>query len=78
MEQNTPEKPKKIDRAAMISLSLELGYVIAIPLVLFGLLGKWADKQLNLTFPWLTLAGILLAITATTIWLTKKLKTYIK
>ena len=72
------QNPKKLDKSAMISLSFELGYIIAIPLVVFAVLGKWADKQLNFSFPWLTLAGIILAITATTIWLTKKLKTYIK
>jgi hypothetical protein len=70
--------PKKIDKASMISLSLELGYIIAIPLVVLGLLGKWGDRHWNHEFPWMTLLGIVLAIVATTIWLIRKLKNYVK
>lgn len=44
-------------------LSWELGYTIAIPIVLFALLGRWADKTLN-TSPWFLLAGILVSIVA--------------
>jgi len=74
-----PQKPiKPIDRAALIGLSFELGYIIAIPLVVFALLGKWGDTHWHHSFPWMTLTGIVLAIVATTLWLTKRLKTYNK
>lgn len=69
---------RPIDKAALISLSMELGYIIAIPLVILALLGKWGDKHWHHSFPWMTLVGILLAIVSTTVWLTKKLKAYIK
>ncbi len=72
------QNPRKLDKPAMISLSFELGYIIAIPLVVLGLLGKWGDKHWNHTFPWMTLLGIGLAIFATTIWLIQKLKGYVK
>lgn len=72
------ENPKKLDRGALISLSFELGYIIAIPLVVLGLLGKWLDGRMGNEFPALTLIGIALAILATTIWITKKVKNYIK
>ncbi len=72
------QNPKKVDRGALISLSFELGYIIAIPLVVLGLLGKWGDSHWHHQFPWMTLVGMGLAIAATTIWITKKVKNYIK
>ena len=62
---------------ALVSLGFELGFIIALPLIGFGFVGKWLDNRLN-TAPWLTLAGILFAIAATTVWLTRKFKALIK
>jgi len=62
----------------MVSLSFELGYIIALPLVVLGLLGKWGDKHWHHAFPWMTLIAIGLAIFMTTVWLIQKLKGYIK
>ncbi len=76
--QPAPNNPKKLDKSAMISLSFELGYIIAIPIVVFGLLGKWLDMRLHHSFPWVTLVGIALAILSTTVWITKRLQKYIK
>lgn len=77
MEQ-TPQKPNnpKFDKWQMANLAFDMGFIIALPLVAFGLLGKYLDGKLG-TEPWLTIAGIFLAIIATTIWLTRKFKTYI-
>ncbi len=72
------EKPNKVDRRALISLSFELGYIIAIPLVVLGLLGKWLDGKTANEFPMYTLIGIGVAILATTLWITKKIRNYIK
>ena len=73
------EKPTKdaFTKWSLINLSVEFGFIIAIPLVIFALAGKFLDHKFN-TFPWLTLAGIVLAITSTTIWMTKRIKAYIK
>jgi hypothetical protein len=78
MEEPNP-KPNnpKFDRWGMVNLAFDMGFVIALPLVAFGLLGKYLDGRLG-TEPWLTIAGILIAIISTTIWLTRKLKGYIK
>ena len=76
--ENQPQIPKKLDKAALVSLSFELGYIIALPLVVLALLGKWVDTRMHHEFPWVTLIGIALAITSTVLWLTKKLKEYIK
>jgi F0F1-type ATP synthase assembly protein I len=53
-----------------LGLAFELGYTIAIPLVVFALLGRFADKKLG-TSPFLLLLGILLSI-AITSWLVWK------
>lgn len=42
-------------------LATELGYTIAIPIVVFALAGRFADNYFD-TSPWLLLTGILLSI----------------
>jgi hypothetical protein len=78
MEENR-EKPNKdlVNKWGLISLATEFGFIIALPLVAFALAGKWLDHKFN-TFPFITLGGIVLAITSTTIWMTKRIKQYIK
>jgi len=66
-------KQKLLTKQKAISLALELGYIIALPIIALGLLGKWADGRWG-TEPWLTLAGILLAIITTTIWLSRRFR----
>ncbi len=60
-----------------LNLAWELGYTIAIPLVIFALLGRWADGAFH-TKPWLFLAGILLAISASSILLVRKFSRLIR
>jgi F0F1-type ATP synthase assembly protein I len=75
----TPDPQKKIvNKWALASIALELGFIIALPLVGLGMIGKWLDVKVGNTTPWFTLVGIVLAITASTTWLTKRLKEYIK
>ncbi len=75
--ENTPKNPnsKAVNKWAMAGLAFEMGYIIALPLVAFGLLGKFLDAKLE-TKPWLTLIGILIAIVATIIWFVRKFKNY--
>jgi F0F1-type ATP synthase assembly protein I len=54
------EENKK-DSWSAVSLAWELGYAIAIPLVVLALLGRFLDKKIG-TSPWLLLTGILLSI----------------
>jgi hypothetical protein len=56
-----------------LGLAWELGYTIAIPLVLLALAGRWADQAFH-TSPWLLLAGIGLSIMASSILLVRKFK----
>lgn len=56
----TPKNEEKSTWSAL-SLAWELGYTIAIPIVLFALVGRLLDNKLG-TSPWLLLIGILLSI----------------
>ncbi|MBI4652746.1 AtpZ/AtpI family protein [Candidatus Kuenenbacteria bacterium] len=55
------KKNNKENFWSMLSLAWELGYLIALPLVIFALTGRFLDKYFH-TSPWLFLFGILLAI----------------
>ena len=52
---------------SVFSLVMELGYTIAIPIVLFALGGRFLDKKLD-SSPWLLLTGIFISILLTS-WL---------
>lgn len=54
-------------------LALELGWSIAIPLVVLAIIGRLADKTLN-TAPWLFLVGILASIAISIYLIYRKVK----
>lgn len=55
------------------SLSLELGYVIAIPIVVFGLIGRFLDKRLD-SSPMFLLIGVFASMIFTGIAVYYKIK----
>ena len=65
------DKPQQKALWQALNLAWELGYTIAIPLVLLALAGRWADGVFH-TKPWLFLAGIILAMASSTILLIRK------
>ena len=67
-----PARPAGGDESwSAVSLAWEMGYSIAIPLVVFALIGRFLDKKFG-TSPWLLLVGILLAIISSTYIIYKK------
>lgn len=70
-----PEKNKEnaLTFATLASMVGELGFIIAIPLIITILAGIWLDKKLN-TIPLFMIVGILLAITTSTIAIGRKIK----
>ncbi|MDO8594030.1 MAG: AtpZ/AtpI family protein [bacterium] len=58
-------------------LAWELGYTIAIPIVVLALVGRWGDKKLE-TSPWLLLAGIVVSIFITSFAVYRKVKGILK
>ena len=55
------------------ALAWELGWQIALPLVGFALVGRFADKYLGTT-PWLLVAGVVLAASFTSFLVYRKIK----
>ena len=60
-----------------LSFAWELGYSIAIPIVLFTLGGRLLDKKLQ-TSPWLLLVGLFISIVVTFCIVYKKLMEIIR
>ncbi|MFA4873347.1 MAG: AtpZ/AtpI family protein [Patescibacteria group bacterium] len=56
-----------------LSLAWNLGYLIAVPLVVFALLGRFLDKRFG-TSPLALLVGIFISLVVTTIGVYKKTK----
>ncbi len=54
-------------------VALNLGFVIAIPIVAFALVGRYADKYFG-SSPWFLLSGILISIFVTTFLVYRKIK----
>ena len=48
-----------------LSLAWEMGYTIAVPLVVFALGGRWLDHKLG-TSPWVLLTGVIISIPIST------------
>jgi hypothetical protein len=63
--------PKSFSKWQIVGLAWELGYIIALPILFFAILGKYLDALWH-TGPWLKLAGVILAITASTLWLVRR------
>jgi hypothetical protein len=53
-------------------LALEFGFIIVLPLVIFGLLGKWLETRYNTKL--FLYAGLILAIIASVAWLYRRIK----
>lgn len=71
------KKPSN-DRAYMLlgaRIVGNFGATIAVPIVLFSLLGKWLDTRWG-TGPWMLILGFLLAATLSGISITRKAKEY--
>ena len=66
-----------IGKREMISIAFQLGFIIALPVVVFGFFGKWLDQKTG-TYPLLTLVGIITAISFTSIWIYRKFRDYMK
>jgi F0F1-type ATP synthase assembly protein I len=64
------EKAKKTPLQQALLIGWELGYSIAIPLVLFALGGRLLDRHYG-TSPLFLLIGVLVSLVSTSLWLTR-------
>jgi hypothetical protein len=71
----TPEMQKKEEQNvwSALNLAFELGYMIAIPALVFGFAGAYADKAWG-TGPYLMLAGFVLALLSSGLAIWRKIK----
>ncbi|HEY4499184.1 MAG TPA: AtpZ/AtpI family protein [Candidatus Paceibacterota bacterium] len=72
------EKQKESERAfSAWALAFELGWQIAIPLVLFALLGRYADRYFD-TSPWLLVVGVVIAAFSSSYLIYRKVSRILK
>lgn len=72
-KQESISTPNLFTAQRMVGLASEFGFVIAVPLVLFGLAGKWLDARQH-TNKLFTLIGILAALVVSTAFLIRRLR----
>ena len=58
---------------SVVGIAWQLGYTIAVPLVVLAFVGRFLDRKFG-TSPWLLLAGILLALVVTGIGVTRQIR----
>lgn len=71
------QQKNPLTKGDMVSFAFELGFIIALPVIFFGYLGKWLDGKTD-TYPLLTLIGIFAAIAFTSVWIYRKFRSYFK
>lgn len=70
MADNSP-KSNRSNTLAALGLAWDLGYTIAVPLVVLALIGRLADRSFG-TSPWLLLTGVLFSIIISTLLVVRK------
>ncbi len=71
-ESEKKPEPPTVDWNAY-RLVFEVGYTVAIPLVMFALAGRFLDRRLD-TSPWLLLTGIVVSIFISSFIVYRKVK----
>jgi undecaprenyl pyrophosphate phosphatase UppP len=76
-EQTEQKKVEEKERNHLTSmkatqLAIEFGFIIALPLITMGFLGKWADAKYHTKF-FLPIA-ILVALASSSIWFYRRIK----
>lgn len=76
MPENQPNSEdsnkKHLTRLKTVNIALEFGFIVVIPLLAFGYLGKWLDGKYDKNY--FVLIGIVLAMVVTTVWFYKTIK----
>ena len=62
---------------SVLRMAWDLGFIIAIPLVVFALIGRFLDNKLG-TSPFLLLLGVLLSIALSSWLVYKKTKSFLE
>lgn len=65
-------KPYTFTMQRMVGFATEFGFIIALPVVVFGLGGRWVDGRTHHE-NFFTILGILLALTMSTVFLGRRI-----
>lgn len=65
------ERPAMTTKKTLV-LALEFGFIIVLPLVIFGLLGKWLETKYHTKI--FLYAGLILSVLSSVIWLYRRIK----
>lgn len=60
-------KPQKSSSAKALALTVEFGFIIVLPLVVFVSIGKWLSSKYDSKL--FLIAALLLSVSASSIWL---------
>ncbi len=74
---NSQKENKEGNLFSVVSLAWELGYVVAVPLIIFALVGRFLDKKLE-TSPWIFLLGVVISIIVSVFMVYRKADKIIK
>lgn len=75
MNGQTQDKSPQSDWKKAISLAWDLGFFIALPLVIFGLGGRLLDKKINTT-PLFFFVGLFVALAITSVGVYRKARQF--
>jgi putative F0F1-ATPase subunit (Ca2+/Mg2+ transporter) len=67
---------QRLTNMKALGIATEFGFIIIIPLLAFGYLGKWLDHRYHQNF--FILLGILLAIVTSGLWFFRVIKSLMK
>jgi len=67
------EDKKPTPNLNLVSFAFDLGFTIAVPLVVFAFLGRLADRYWQIS-PWGLILGLLFSIIITTVLINRKIK----
>ncbi|MEK7552126.1 MAG: AtpZ/AtpI family protein [Patescibacteria group bacterium] len=73
MEEAKKQEKKPIENINLVSFAFDLGFTIAIPLVVFAFLGRLADRYWQIS-PWGLILGLLFSIIITTVLINRKVR----
>lgn len=59
-------KPKNEEMWRLLGFAWELGYSLAIPIIIFLLAGRFLDKKLG-TGPWFLIVGVVVSLISSTL-----------
>jgi len=76
--QTKAEKDQKnrVTGLKALNIAIEFGFIIVLPLLAFGFLGKWLDNRYHQHF--FVLLGILVALLTTGVWFYQTIKKLMK